>query len=100
MGDDAGARAGQDSRRGVREPRTFSRAGLVSQNIFHFSLQSVYDMSFKRCNNATEALRVSQVITIDRRPVQAARRGRGTRWYPRTRSCSSAPRVFPPFVSL
>ena len=48
MGDDAGARAGQDSQRGVREPRIR----------FHFSLQSVYDMSFKTCN-ATEALRVS-----------------------------------------
>ena len=47
MGDDAGARAGQDSQRGVREPRIR----------FHFSLQSVYDMSFKTCN-ATEALRV------------------------------------------
>ena len=43
MGDDASARAGQDSQRGVREPR------------IHFSLQSVYDMSFKTCN-ATEAL--------------------------------------------
>ena len=34
MGDDASARAGQDSRRGVREPRIR----------FHFSFQSVYDV--------------------------------------------------------
>ena len=49
MGDDAGARAGQDSQRGVREPPVF---------VFIFLSQSVYDMSFKTCN-ATEALRVS-----------------------------------------
>ena len=64
MGDDAGARAGQDSQRGVREPRIR----------FHFSLQSVYDMSFKTCN-ATEALciRLSHHDRSTFRPGGAAR---------------------------
>ena len=62
MGDDAGARAGQDSQRGVREPRIR----------FHFSLQSVYDMSFKTCN-ATEALcKIKSSRSID---VPSRRRG-------------------------
>ena len=63
MGDDAGARAGQDSQRGVREPPGF---------VIHFSLQSVYDMSFKTCN-ATEALcKIKSSRSID---VPSRRRG-------------------------